>query len=150
MQYFLGQILCHGVLENNLRSSIESEYKAVADATIEIMWIQILLWEIGVKSPLAAKILCDNIGVKYLLANPVFHARTKHIEVDYHFVRERVLQKLLEIDYVSTNKDQVADGFMMVLSVRLHENFKYNLNLTRLWLRGCIRQCKLEIDLESW
>jgi hypothetical protein len=76
--------------------------------------------------------LCDNIGVKYLLANPVFHARTKHIEVDYHFVRERVLQKLLEIDYVSTNKDQVADGFMMVLSVRLHENFKYNLNLTRL------------------
>lgn len=54
------------------RSSTESEYKAVADATAEIMWIQILLREIGVKSPLAAKIWCDNIGAKYLSANPVF------------------------------------------------------------------------------
>jgi histone deacetylase 1/2 len=113
------------------RSSTESEYKAVADATAEIMWIQIFLREIGVKSPLAAKMWCDNIGAKYLSANPVFHARTKHIEVDYHFVRERVLRKLLEIDYVST-RDQVADGFTKALSVRLLENFKYNLNLTRL------------------
>jgi hypothetical protein len=62
----------------------------VADATTELMWIQILLQELGVKSPLAAKLWCDNIGAKYLSANLVFHARTKHIEVDYHFVREWV------------------------------------------------------------
>jgi len=59
---------------------------------------------------------------------PFFHARTKHIKDDYHFVRERVAQKLLQIDYVSTG-DQVADGFTKPLTVRKLENFKYNLNL---------------------
>ena len=54
-----------------------------------------------------------------------------NIEVDYHFVRERVSWKLLEVNFVSSG-DQVADGFTKPLSVRLLENFKYNLNLVRL------------------
>jgi histone deacetylase 1/2 len=82
------------------RSSTEAEYKAIANATAEIMWIQILLKEIGVHAPPAARLWCDNLGAKYLSSNPVFHARTKHIEVDYHFVRERVLRNLLQIDFV--------------------------------------------------
>jgi len=113
------------------RSSTEAEYKAVADATAEVMWIQTLLIELGVEAPRAAKLWCDNIGVKYLSANPVFHARTKHIEVDYHFVRERVARKLLDIEYIST-KEQVADGFTKPLTVRQQELFKHNLNLGRL------------------
>lgn len=113
------------------RSSTESEYKAIADATAEIMWIRTLLRELNISSPKAAKLWCDNIGAKYLSANPVFHARKKHIEVDYHFVRERVARKLLEIDFVPTG-DQVADGFTKALSVRLLENFKHNLNMTKL------------------
>jgi hypothetical protein len=56
------------------RSSTEAEYKALANATAEVMWVHILLTE-----------WCDNIGATYLSANPVFHARTKHIEVNYHF-----------------------------------------------------------------
>jgi histone deacetylase 1/2 len=79
------------------RSSTESEYKAMANTTAELMWVQTLLRELGVKSPQAAKLWCDNLGAKYLSANPVFHARTKHIEVDFHFVRERVSHRLLEI-----------------------------------------------------
>jgi histone deacetylase 1/2 len=82
------------------RSSTEAEYKAVANATAEIMWIQILLKEIGIQAPRAGKLWCDNLGAKYLSSNPVFHARTKHIEVDYHFVRERVMRNLLQIDFV--------------------------------------------------
>jgi hypothetical protein len=61
----------------------------------------------------------------------VFHGRTKHIEVDYQFVRERVSRKLLEIDFIST-RDQVADGFTKLMTERQLENFKYNLNLRKL------------------
>lgn len=114
------------------RSSTEAEYKSVANATTEVMWIQKLLEELGVESPKVAQLWCDNIGATYLAANPVFHARTKHIEVDYHFVGERVARKLLSIQlsiqFVSTG-DQVADGFTKPLHVRQIELFKNNLNL---------------------
>jgi histone deacetylase 1/2 len=119
------------------RSSTEAEYKAVANATAEIMWIQSLLRELGVKAPPAAQLWCDNLGAKYLSSNPVFHARTKHIEVDYHFVRERVARQLLKIGFVSTN-DQVADGFTKALSTQKLELFRHNLNLGQLRLRGAV------------
>ena len=113
------------------RSSTEAEYKALANATAEIMWIQTLLLEIGIQAPRKAKLWCDNMGAKYLSANPVFHARTKHIEVDYHFVRERVARRLLDIEHVST-RDQVADGFTKPLTARQLELFKGNLNLEKI------------------
>jgi histone deacetylase 1/2 len=120
------------------RSSIEAEYKAVANATAEVMWIQTLMKEIGLKFPSTTQLWRDNIGAKYLSANPVFHARTKHIEVDYHFVRERVASNLLQIDYIPTG-DQVADGFTKALTVKQLEKFKTNLNLSRLRLREGVR-----------
>lgn len=82
----------------------------------------------GVQAPKIAKVWCDNIGATYMTANPVFHARTKHIEVDYHFVRERVARKLLQVEYISTN-DQVADGFTKTLTVKQLEMFRKNLNM---------------------
>jgi hypothetical protein len=78
-----------------------------------------------------ARIWCDNIGAKYMTANHGFYVRTKHIEVDYHFVGERVSRKLLKIDFVSS-RDQVVDGFTKPLPVRILEDFKHNLNLARL------------------
>jgi hypothetical protein len=89
------------------RSSTEAEYKALANATAEVMWVQTVLKELGVKGPTFARLWCDNLGATYLSANPVFHARTKHIEVDFHFVRKRVAQGLLQIRFIST-RDQVA------------------------------------------
>jgi hypothetical protein len=92
----------------------------------------VITWEQNIYlSILSFMLWCDNMGAKYLSVNPVFHARMKHIEVDYHFVRDRVLKKLLKIDFISS-KDQVADGFTKHLSVRLLENFKHNLNLVQL------------------
>ena len=110
------------------RSSTEAKYKAVADATAEIIWVQSLLRELRVASPRPPVLWCDNIGATYLSANPVFHARTKHIEVDFHFVRERVARKLLDIRFIPTG-DQLADGFTKPLTMRRLDEFKYNLNL---------------------
>jgi histone deacetylase 1/2 len=72
------------------RSSTEAKNKALA---AEMMWVQKLLTELKVAHPPAARFWCDNLGAKYLSVNPIFHARTKHIEIDFHFVRERVAQK---------------------------------------------------------
>jgi hypothetical protein len=71
------------------------------------MWIQGLLQELGVYLRRAPTLWCDNLGATYLSVNAVFHARTKHIEVDYHFIRERVARKALD-KFISTH-DQLAD-----------------------------------------
>jgi len=70
------------------RSSTESEYKVVADATAELIWVEALLNELSVQQVSSPVLLCDNIGTTYLSSNPVFDARTKHIEIDYYFGRE--------------------------------------------------------------
>ena len=100
----------------------------MANATAEVMWVHKLLDELGISHPKAACLWCDNIGAKYLSENPVFHARTKHIEIDYHFVREQVNLKQLDVRFIST-ADQIADGFTKALSVRQLNLFRNNLNL---------------------
>jgi histone deacetylase 1/2 len=110
------------------RSSTEAEYKALANATAEMMWIQRLLTELGISHVPVARLWCDNIGATYLSANPVFHARTKHIEIDFHFVRERVAQKLLDIRFIATG-DQLADGFTKPITASKLNQFRANLNL---------------------
>jgi hypothetical protein len=90
------------------RSSTESEYKAMANAAAKLAWIQSLLSELGVTSPHRPVLHCDNIGATYLTSNPLYHARTKHIEIDYQFVRDKVAKKLLDVCFIS-GKDQLAD-----------------------------------------
>jgi hypothetical protein len=104
------------------RSSTEAEYKAHANATAEIIWIQTLLAELKIAQPSAASLWCDNLGATYLSANPVFHVRTKHIEIDYHFMRERVARKQLNIRFISS-EDQIADGFTKTLPLPKLKNF---------------------------
>jgi hypothetical protein len=117
------------------RSSTEAEYKALANATAEIVWAQSLLDELRLRHPPTTSLRRDNLGATYLSTNHVFHARTKHIEVDYHFAHERVAKRLLDIRFISTN-DQIADGFTKAFSCHKLQAFQFNLNLVRLQLWG--------------
>ena len=99
------------------RSSTEAEYKAIANVIAEVIWIQSLLKELGVFQHKPPILWCDNLGATYLTANPMFHARTKHIEVDFHFVREQVARKAMDVRFISS-KDQPADLFTKPLSRR--------------------------------
>ena len=92
------------------RSSIEAEYRALASTTAELYWLRMLFRDFGIFLPHPPLLWCDNVSALAIASNPVFHARTKHIEVDYHFVREKVLRCDLMLKFISTH-DQLADLF---------------------------------------
>jgi hypothetical protein len=128
---FLDLISSRGAPGNNPQcqhSSTKAEYKSLANTTAKLMWLQTLLKELRVTHHPVARLWCDNLGATYLLANHVFHARTKHIEVDFHFVRERVARRLLDIRPISS-KDQLADGLTKPLGKGLFMQFGNNLNV---------------------
>ena len=97
------------------RSSIEVEYRALAITTAKVYWLRMLFCEIQFALTCAPAIWCDNISALTLASNPVYHARTKHIEIDYHFVRKKVINQDILIKFISTN-DQHADIFTKGLS----------------------------------
>jgi hypothetical protein len=82
----------------------------MALATAELFWLRMLLQELHIPLHSPPTLWCDNAGALALASNPVSHARTKHIEVDVHFIREKVTNKDISIRYIST-LDQVADIF---------------------------------------
>ncbi|KAM0022126.1 putative RNA-directed DNA polymerase [Helianthus debilis subsp. tardiflorus] len=73
------------------RSSAESEYRAMADVTSEMIWVRRLLRELGVTSDDLMRLYCDNQSAIHIAKNQVFHERTKHIEVDCHLIRDRIV-----------------------------------------------------------
>ncbi|XP_019168356.1 PREDICTED: uncharacterized protein LOC109164057 [Ipomoea nil] len=110
------------------RSSTEAEYKAIIDAAAEVTWVQSLLCELGLHPPTVPVLWCDNLGATYLCANPVFHARTKHVEVDYHFVRDKVASGGLKVNFVSTH-DQLSDIFTKPLALSRFSDLRFKLGV---------------------
>jgi len=100
----------------------------LANGAAEAIWIDSVLTELGVPRQRTPILWCDNLGATYLTANPVFHARTKHIEIDFHFVRERVAACELEVRFISTD-DQLADVFTKPATRQMLDRFRTNLNL---------------------
>ena len=111
------------------RSSTESEYRALADLAAEVAWIRSLLGEL--KLPMIRKpiLWCDNLSAKALASNPVMHARSKHIEIDVHYIRDQVLQNKITISYVPT-ADQIADCLTKPLTHTRFNIFRDKLGVT--------------------
>ena len=89
------------------RSSAELEYRGMTQSVCEILWIHQLLSKIGFSVTMLAKLWCDNRVALHIASNPIFHERTKHIEVGCHFIHDKI-QGLISMGYVKT-KDQLGD-----------------------------------------
>jgi hypothetical protein len=82
--------------------STGAKYRGAVMAACEVAWLHKLLGDLGLHVDRQVVIYCDNLSNIQLARNPVFHARTKHIEVHYHFIREKVLAGEIDLIYVST------------------------------------------------
>jgi hypothetical protein len=103
-------------------SSTEAEYMAAASATKEAIWINTFLDELQFPQLQKTLLLIDNQSAIALAKNAVFHSRTKHIAIHYHFIREKVDAGEIELEYVSTNT-QIADVLTKPLGREKHERF---------------------------
>ena len=88
--------------------SAEAKYRAMAHTACEILWVHSLLRDIGLDVPSTMKMHCDNQATIFIASNPVFHERTKHIEVDYHFIRDLLMKKEIITPYIKS-VDQLSD-----------------------------------------
>ena len=118
------------------KSSAEAEYRTMSSTTSELVWLKALLEELGLKVNTPIKLFCDNQSAIHIASNPVFHERTKHIEIDYHFVREKFLGKLISMPFVKS-EDQLTDILTkpptllqlktIISKLNLHNLYKSNL-----------------------
>lgn len=110
------------------RSSAEAEYRALASTAAEITWITYILRYIGVTLTIAPILFCDNLSALYMTVNPVLHDRTKHVEMDYHFVREKVARGQLITHFVRS-QDQLADIHTKALTKQQFAAFRSKLGV---------------------
>jgi hypothetical protein len=90
------------------RSNAKEKYRAMSQTARELTWLQHFLQEIGFPAPTPIPLFCDNHAA--IQSNPIFHERTKHIDVDCHFVREKILNRDISTPFVKSG-DQLANMF---------------------------------------
>ncbi|RVW43055.1 Retrovirus-related Pol polyprotein from transposon RE2 [Vitis vinifera] len=113
------------------RSSAEAEYRSLASNAAEITWLTFLLYDIGIQLREPPQLLCDNLSALHMTVNFVFHARSKHIELDYHFVREKVASGVLITRFLPSSL-QVADILTKALPKTSFQVFRFKLGVHKL------------------
>jgi hypothetical protein len=82
------------------RPSAEAEYRAMATLTFELQWLKYLLCDVGISHSSPITMFCDNQATLHIANNPVFHERTKYIEIGCHFIRKKLQSKLIAPRYI--------------------------------------------------
>ncbi|KAM1736212.1 hypothetical protein ACFX12_014589 [Malus domestica] len=122
------------------RSSAEAENRAMATTACELIWLIRLLSDLGFPSSQSMTLMCDNQAAMHIASNPVFHERTKHIEVDCHYICEKVQSKIIQTRYTSSSC-QFTDLFTKPLATAVFQGLLSKLgsiNLLDLSLRGSV------------
>lgn len=109
-------------------SSAEAEFRGIAKGITEILWIQKLLTDIGLRTNLPTPLMCDNKASISISENPVLHDRTKHIEIDRHFIKEKLDGGVIELPFVRS-EDQLADVLTKAVNGRKFETVMCKLNV---------------------
>ncbi|GKF04813.1 hypothetical protein Tco_0035481 [Tanacetum coccineum] len=109
-------------------SSSEAEYTAVTSAARQALWLRKLLVDFDCEQKGATKIFCDNRSAIGMAKNPAFHARTKHIDVQHHFIRHQVANNRIELKFCGTS-EQTADIFTKSLLLAKHQYFMSQLGV---------------------
>jgi len=110
------------------KSSVEAEYCAMSHATAEVTLLVWLLSKLGASHTQPVTLYCDSQSALQIAKNLVFQKRTKHIEIDYHFTRDKVLQGLLQLTYLPTSLQQ-ADILTKILPCPKHHELLSKLGM---------------------
>ena len=110
------------------KSSAESEYRAMSETMSELVWMAGLLRDLQIPLSLPLTLYYDNKVAQYIAANPVFHNRTKHLDIDCHYVRDKLQEGFLKTSYISSHC-QLADIMTKPLSTTQHHGLAVNLGL---------------------
>nr|GFB04889.1 hypothetical protein [Tanacetum cinerariifolium] len=125
------------------RSTTEAKYRAMALTCCEVTWLVNLFKDFGIKDLEHVDLHCDNQATLYIAANPVFHARNKHIEVDCHFVRDQMKAGKTNPSYTHT-KSQLADVFTKVVTIQQHNKLFSKLGVCQSTTSQLEGECKTQ------
>nr|XP_016457380.1 PREDICTED: uncharacterized mitochondrial protein AtMg00810-like [Nicotiana tabacum] len=123
------------------RSSVEAEFRSMATTVAEIKWLVGLFKKLGVSVEFPVQLHYDSKAAIQILAHPIFHERTKHIDIDYHFVREMIQEGMIQTQHVGT-REQLTDIFTKSLYIPQHDYLLCKLGMKSMFsslsLRGSV------------